>query len=338
MENRIHVHRGIVDTIEIAGLSIPLEQTPSGPIMSVEDQRLAPLAWVVNSALTEGSARGLADALERGSDLIVQGLYATRPEPDDPLVDDARRNWRELSGSDAGEDVYVVGTTFCSNEFVIPRSALKEILTTLKTLHQQTPLAPVPWLFRPYPIYPDPGEGEEEIVRHLESEAEKLESLIKEAAETGDPPQELLATISAKRRFLISGLASAGLLHEAYASNKRYWLVAWRASLVLAYYEAALELLTYSGSSDRKYNIPDAGPEPVEGARVSLDWFRFPQKPPVGFTRFEWLAYCESIFMNISSSNSDEGDVFIHEGQLRYQLYWRKDDGITPALVSAVPL
>lgn len=327
-----------MDTIKIAGLSILLEQTPAGPIMSVEDQRLEPLAWVVNSAIAGGAAAGLADALARGDDLIVQGLYAARPEPDDPLVDEGRQDWLELTGSEAGEDIYTVGTTFCEHEFVIPRPALTEILTGLKRLHRQTPPAPLPWLFRPDPIHPDPGAGEEDIMRELEMVAARLDSLEKEAETTQAPSQERMAAISAKRRFLIADLAAAGLFNEAHADNKRLWLTTWKLPRLLAYFEAALTLRSYFSSADRRRYIPDAGPEPVQGARVSLDWFRFPQQPPRGFNAHQWLGYCESIIMAAADTAGGEGDIFIHEGRLRYRLYWRKDDGITPALVSATPL
>jgi len=326
-----------VDTIKIAGLNILLEQTPAGPIMSVADQRLEPLAWVVNSAITGGAAAGLADALARGDDLIVQGLYAARPEPDDPLVDGARQDWLALTGCEAGEDIYTVGTTFCEQEFVIPRRALAEILSGLKGLHRQTPPAPVPWLFCPDPIHPDPGPGEEDILRGLETDAARLKSLETQAGTTLAASQERLAAVSAKRRFLIADLAAAGLLNEAHADNKRLWLTTWQLPLLLEYFEAALELRLYFSSADRRQFIPEAGPEPVQGARVSLDWFRFPPQPPQGFNAHQWLGYCESIFMAATDTGGGEGDIFIHEGRLRYHLCWRKDDGITAALVSATP-
>jgi hypothetical protein len=327
-----------MDTINIAGLNILLEQTPAGPILSTKDRWLESLAWVVNSAAAGGSAAGLADALERGDDLSVQGLYAMRPEPDDPFVEEAKARWREWTGNDAGDDVYIVGTTFTEHQIVIPRLALIEILTKLKELQQQTPLAPVPWLFCPDPINPDPGKGEEEIMRDLERRAVELDTLEKEKAETDAPSVELVATISAKRRFLLLELNAAGLFHEAHASNKRFWLITWELHTLLGYFEAALKLLAYFSSVDRRRYIPDAGLEPVPGARVSVDWYRIPGDSPEGFRPEQWLGYCESILMTATSTEGGEGDIFVHQGKLRFQLYWRKDDGITPALVSATLL
>ena len=327
-----------MDTIKIAGLNIVLEQTPSGPILSTKDRWLEPLAWVVNSAAAGGSAAGLADALERGDDLSVQGLFAMRPEPGDPFVEEAKARWREWTGNDAGDDIYVVGTTFTDHEVAIPRLALIEILTKLKELQQQTTLAPVPWLFRPDPIFPDPGKGEEEIMRDLEKRAIELDTLEKEAAETDTPSVELAATISAKRRFLLLEVNAAGLFHESHASSKRAWLTTWELLTLLGYFEAALELLAYFCSVERRRYIPDAGPEPVLGSRVSVDWYRIPKDPPEGFRPEQWLGYCESIFMTATNTEGGEGDMFVHEGKLRFQLYWRKDDGITPALVRATQL
>jgi hypothetical protein len=327
-----------MDTIKIGGLNILLVQTPSGPILSVKDHWLEPLAWVVNSALTGGRATGLIDVLERGEDLIEEGLYATRPEPDDPFVEEAKARWREWTGNDADDDIYVVGTTFTDHEVAIPRLALIEILTKLTERQHHTTLPPIPWLFRPNPISPDPGRGEEEIMRDLERRAIELDTLEKKAAETDTSSVELAATISAKRRFLLLDLNSAGLFHESQERSKSVWLTTWQLHTLLGYFEAARKLLAYFSSVDRRRYIPDAGPEPVVGARVSVDWFRVPKNPPEGFRPEQWLGYCESIFMTATSTEGYEGDMFVHEGKLRFQLYWRKDDGITPALVRSTLL
>lgn len=324
-----------MDSINIAGLNLLLEQTPAGPILSTKDRWLEPLAWVVNSAVTDGKAAGLAHALERGGDLSVQGLYAMRPEPGDPFLEEAKVRWREWTGNDAGDDIYVVGTTFTEHQIAIPRLALMEILTKLKELQQQTILATVPWLFRPDPIFPDPGQGEEKLIRDLEKRAIELDKLENEKADTNTPTLELSATIFAKRRFLLLDLNAAGLFHESHASSKRVWLTTWELHTLLGYFEAALKLLAYFSSLDRRSYVPGVGGEPILGARVSVDWFRFAQYSPAGFHPEQWLAYCESILMSATSTEGGEGDIFVHQGDLRFQLYWRKDDGVTPALVSA---
>ncbi len=108
--------------------------------------------------------------------------------------------------------------------------------------------------------------------------------------------------------------------------------------MLLGYYDAALKLLEYFSSADRRRYIPDAVPESILGARVSVDWYRISHDPPEGFLPKQWLGYCESIFISAKNTEGGEGDVFVHHGELRYQLYWRKDDGITPALVSAMQI
>jgi len=324
-------------TINIAGLNILLEETPSGPILSHKDHWLEPLAWVVNSILSWPHARGVIDALERGEGLIVEGLVVTRPEPDDPYVEEAKARWREWTGHDAGEDIYVVTTTFIKHEVVIPRPALVELLNRLYDQRRPAPpLPPAPWLFRVDPIAPIPYEGEEEIMRGLERRAAELDASAKEAAESGSV--ELAATVSARRRFLLLDVNAAGLFHEAHAKSKRVWLDEWGLHTLLGYFEAALKLLAYFASVDRRLYIPGAGPEPVPGARVSVDWYRLDGAPPQGFRPEQWLGYCESILMDAKSTEGGEGEIFVHQGELRYRLRWRKDDGVTPALVSATPL
>jgi FAD/FMN-containing dehydrogenase len=324
-------------TINIAGLDILLEETPSGPVLSNKDQWLEPLAWVVNVILSWPHARGAIDALERGGGLIVQGLFVTRPEPDDPYVEEAKANWREWTGRDAGEDIYVVGTTFIKHEVVIPRPALVELLNRLYEQRRPAPpLPPAPWLFRVNPISRDPCEGEEEIMRGLERRAAELDASAKEAAESESV--DLAATVSARRRFLLLDLNAAGLFHEALERSKRVWLDEWGLHTLLGYFEAALKLVAYFSSADRRLYLPGAGPEPVLGARVSVDWYRLDGAPPRGFRPEQWLGYCESILIDAKSTGGGGGDIFVHHGELRYRLHWRKDDGVTPALVSAAPL
>ncbi|MCG8419054.1 MAG: hypothetical protein MJE77_14050 [Proteobacteria bacterium] len=328
-----------MDSIEIQGLRMLLEKTPTGPILSLADQWLEPLSWVVNSAVTGGIAAGLADALERGDDLFTEGLYAARPEPDDEaFIEDGKKRWREWTGQDAGEDIYVVGTTFSDNAVVIPRLALMEIVTKLKVLHQQAPVRPVPWLFCANPIHPDPGDGEEEILRDLEKRAAELDALVREAAQTDTQNEETRAAISAKRRFLLLDLAAAGLLHEAHETDKRLWLTTWQLPVLLDYFEAALKLRSYFASVDRRAYIENVGVESILGARVSIDWFRLPHPVPEGFRPEQWLGACESFFMHADDLQGGEGEIFVHQNNLYVCLYWRMDDGITPALVSAALL
>lgn len=123
-----------MDTLNIAGLSLVLQPTPHGPLLSTKDGEWEPLTWVINAALT-GNFPQLADALERGADAVVQGLYAVRPNPLDSTAE-AKARWKAATGSDVGDDFYVVGTTFIRDEVVIPRKVLQELLSVLQTLRQ----------------------------------------------------------------------------------------------------------------------------------------------------------------------------------------------------------
>lgn len=121
--------------ITVAGLALPLKPTEAGPLLASDQLFWEPLAHVVNAAVT-GALPQLAERLEYGQDAIVQGLFAARPQPGEDLAE-PRAHWKQWTGTDAGDDVYVVGTTFTPHEVVIPRRALQQILEELTRLREE---------------------------------------------------------------------------------------------------------------------------------------------------------------------------------------------------------
>jgi hypothetical protein len=164
-------------------------------------------------------SRELAESLERGEDAGNQAWYAFKPEPGDDVTEESNR-WRELTGSDPGEDSYLVGTTFTSSAILVPRKALQEMISALQALRQQGTVVSLatqanaqsepgnnnssPDAQLPQPTL-DP-QVDEILLQELEERAVTLDAL-----EQGEQTQEVAATISAKRRFLLLELNEAGL-------------------------------------------------------------------------------------------------------------------------------
>jgi hypothetical protein len=117
------------------GLRLPLRPTAEGPLLATVDTVWEPLGDALNAAVT-GAIPDLAERLERGEDVVLQGMFIARPQPDDNL-DRLSNPWRLWTGTEPGDDVYVVGTTFRQLEVVVPRQALRHILGELLRLRSE---------------------------------------------------------------------------------------------------------------------------------------------------------------------------------------------------------
>lgn len=294
--------------LRAGGVLLPLEQTSGGPIVSTSaDPDLAPLAWVLNAAAT-GMLPDLRAAVEAGDDAVVQGLYATRPDPYEDHSEQVE-TWRRLSGSDPGADTYTVGTTFAGRGLLVPRAALLEMLDALERARFGDAV---------------PAVGSEQL-DELERRAEELDEL------AAAPPRtaEEAGRESAKRRFLLLALDQAGVLGERPPAGLD--------GLLAAYRDAAAELRRYLGSEERRALVPAAEAAGVLGAPVSLDWFRRPSPRPNPLERpFHWLAACEAA-LHAAQIDGDAaaGEVFVRREPAWWAVEWRRDDGVTPALVRA---
>jgi hypothetical protein len=293
----------MTSVLNAGGVQLPLEYAADGPMVSTRaDPDVEPLAWVLNAAVT-GMLPGLRDAVAAGDDEVVQGLFAARP---DPLEDHKRSaaTWRRLSGQDPGDDAYVVGTTFSDHSVLVPRSALLELLDALERLRA----------------------GEDGGLPG--GELDELERRAAELEEVADP-----AAASAKRRFLLLALDQAGVLGERPPDGLD------ERPLLAGYRDAAAELRRYLGSEERRSLVPGAPPSGVLGAAVSLDWFRHPSPRPNPLERpFRWLAAGEAALRAAQlDEHSGTGEVFVRRGGDWWVFDWRRDDGVTAALVRARP-
>lgn len=133
-----------MNNLNIAGLSLALEPTPAGSILSTEVLNFAvkTLAWVVNIIVTSVNEEQFAkvvSTLERGEEYISQGWCIGRPDDPDTLGDytQAKEAWQELTGSPPGEDSYILSMCFIPEEIIIPRKVLLEIIYALRKLRQQ---------------------------------------------------------------------------------------------------------------------------------------------------------------------------------------------------------
>jgi hypothetical protein len=289
--------------LNAGGVRLPLEQAADGPMVSTRaDPDVEPLAWVLNAAVT-GMLPGLREAVAAGKDEVVQGLFAARPDPVESH-EAAAAAWRRLSGREPGDDAYVVGTTFSDRTVLVPRAALLELLDALERLRA----------------------GEDGGLPH--GELDELERRAAELERAADP-----AAASAERRFLLLALDQAGVLGEDPPAG-----VAQRP-LLAGYRDAAAELRRYLASEERRSLVAAPPPPGVLGAPVSLDWFRHPSPRPNPLERpFHWLAAGEAA---LRAAQPDEragaGEVFVRRGPEWWIFDWRRDDGVTPALVGARP-
>ena len=138
-------------------------------------------------------------------------------------------------------------------------------------------------------------------------------------------------TQSAKRRFLLLALDHAGVLGERPPEGL--------GELLAGYRDAAAELRRYLASDERHSLVAGAPPSGVIGAPVSLDWFRHPSPRPNPLERpFRWLASGEAALRaGQLDERSGAGEVFVRRGADWWVFDWRRDDGVTAALVRARP-
>jgi len=164
----------------------------------------------------------------------VVNLAGIRPTLDDD-DEEGRAQWHSLTGSELGEDIYILGTTF-THQVMLPRQTLLEIIQALLKLRAEFPEPPPsPWLFRAEPYDLAPATGEEELVRKLE---ERSVAVKRQAQNNGQAFNE-------QRTKLLRDLEEAGLFSEVYCEEKPYWLEVWGFMTLLDYHRAALTFLSH---------------------------------------------------------------------------------------------
>ncbi|MGB0386988.1 MAG: hypothetical protein ACPGWR_19405 [Ardenticatenaceae bacterium] len=250
--------------LKVNNLSLPLQYTPTGPFLLIKDRFLEPIQWVINSAVSD-EAPQIADLVARGEDVSFLMGHAIRPTPEDDDLDELRALWRELTGSDPGEDVYILGTGFTYHEVVMPRQTLLEIIQTLKKLRAEFPEPPpAPWLFQRIPFDLGVEDGEKELVCELEERAAIFKRLLEQE-------QTALAVIPSE---LLRDFSAAGLFSEAYFKRKKILLELWSCPTLLTYHKAAIAFLNHFRSQLEQVIppvTPGAPPLPVLSASIWVD-------------------------------------------------------------------
>jgi len=264
--------------LKVNNLSLPLTYLPTGPVLSIEKGFFDPIAWIVNPAVT-GEEPQILERVARGEDVLMELRVALRPTAEDDDLDEAKAQWRELTGSDPGEDVYILGTGFTTHEVVLPRQTLLEIIQTLKKLRAEFPEPPFPWLFRLKPYYPIPTEGEKELVQKLEERA-VAEGKLTPQAPTAKSEYKNLENIDCKET-LLSDLEAAGVFNSAYSEKKQHWLQVWHCPTLLTYHKDAMRFLNHFRNHLRPPVAEGVPSSLMLGASISIS----------GFPTFQALAH-----------------------------------------------
>jgi len=292
-----------VDQLVAGGLVLPVKDTGQGPFL-LADGPAGPLARVANAAVT-GELPGLVAALDDGVNARGPGEFAIRPQPDADFTAE-RSAWRALSGSDPGDDTYLVGTTYEPEMLAVPRAVLRAVVSALAARRAAAP-------------------PEQATARELELSAQELDVLTLKAATPQAVAQQHL-----RRRMLLADLAAAGLLAEPVPVGWRTTLSRLNCPALIGYLDAAAALSAYAKSDARRASGL-SGP-----ARVSLDWFRLASPVAPGQDPHEWLARWERVLTDSALGPGPDG-FLLERTDGWYRVEWRRDDGETPVLLRVAP-
>jgi len=192
----------------------------------------------------------------------------------------------------------------------------------------EPPRAPPPPTPEPTP---EPFSVPEAELADLENRARDLDDL-DAAARTEDDR----ATVAARRRILLNDLAHAGIFDEDRGDDKARLLSDLGLMTLAAYRDAAGKLRAYVTSDERLRCLPPVDLKRLHSAPVSLDWFRKGVPTPEGYDPDKWLVELEfGLKMMARHLKGGEGDLYTGGGGRTARLFWRKDDGVTPALLKA---
>jgi hypothetical protein len=134
--------------IKVNNFFLPMKWTPTGPLLSIEDKYLQPIEWIINAAAI-GQIPEFVEMLSQGEEASTEGFFAVPLARNDIEAQD-HVQWRELTGEELGEDVYMVGTIF-THEVVLPRQTLLQIYHALEKKRAEFPEPPLHP--HPYPYH-----------------------------------------------------------------------------------------------------------------------------------------------------------------------------------------
>jgi hypothetical protein len=322
--------------ITAAGLQIPIRDGWGGPQLA-HSKPFEALAWVVNRWI-HGEFPDLLAQIERGEDAddpMNGGFFAAQPYPEDVTLE-RKALWKELTNQDIGDDIVLVGSPMTRDSFLLPRTALAQILrATAKMRAEAAKLPRAPRgapssntthpelhhreLFTQEPTNQPPSEDERVALGDVEDAAVALDAM--EANIKTD--RDRLETIAA-RRTLLEKLEFWGLVDEPRSSEKRAWLEGFRLPTLRDYVDAAIALRAYYRSSARSQYVREPAPQRLIDGSVSLDWFRKPTLTPSGEAGESWLALVERLIQETSPSGNS-GEIFASIGDRKYPILWRRD-------------
>lgn len=322
--------------ITVHGVRIPLKAGPFGPWIDTMSGPLEGLGEAVAVGF-DGLVPDMRESIAKGESACVLEFGFGRPDADDDRSA-ARAVWRTLSGAELGDDVYSVrcpGTPVT----LVPRAFVSELLERLMALKEAEEKPPAPWLFASPPLHYEPAPEEEVWMRMMEEEAQTLDTL---AASPRTP--ETVAREALLRSTFSLGLHMRGITSSVREKAKLHYLRAWNLPILLSYYQAASDLMYYlRGSRERFALVDDAKHlKSIHEAFVALDWYRRPLVTPDGHTPDGWLALCERTLRGAvergtvgAAGPGYEGRLFERTPAGWLSIHWRRDNGITPAIVSA---
>lgn len=296
-------------SLNLAGIELPLMQSPRGPLLSINHPEIEPLSWLINLSV-DGGLQGLQEQIESERNIHYKGIHATL----------------EDSGN------YRLWSDFCTTSITLPPQSILELLSHLRVLRESfqprssgkaarkeveltSPVADQTFdsTVQPRTLRP---------LEELESRAVELDRLVQRERSLENASEE-----SAKRRFLLLDLAASGIF-ELDAE------IPGTLPTLKSYHSTALKVARYLSSEPRRRFNPDATSAPIIGGPVSIDWFRFPSPVPSHLTEDEWLAFLENILVN-GGAHGGEGEIFVPVGVDWWTLHWRCDDAVHPAIVAA---
>jgi hypothetical protein len=351
-EEKQFIHH-LLAQLNLQQLPLRLHSSFVGITLTSENRAIFALVNLINWLFLYRSKEELLEfinVLESQSEIDSQRWWQdeiVRPTSEQ-MNSPAAQLWQQLTGSELGDDIYLIN--WHSEELIVPRRALLEIIYALRELRQKYPS---PWeiwslaqqeelksqpdesgpgLFAEKTKHPYAFDGERHHLSDVEEIIDDLEFWLADEPKTATTEGK----ITAERLTLLIELELSGLLNNQYWQEKLSYLQKWELDKLEDYYKAALKLIAYANSSERQQAIPNAEPLPIRGGAISLDWFRQPLPLPSGLTDFEWLAMCEAGWLRLNPKPRTR--FYLNYNHRRYIILLRNEDGRTIALYSYVSL
>lgn len=340
-------------SLHIEGVDFPLEISASGVRLAIVAPALDALQLVLARLSKVGVPQHERDCFARGEDFAVPNLSARRSAAgaaNAADAGDAIANWRAFAGREPGDDFYLVSASFASHPIAVPRTTMIQLIAELWPLCEgvrnglvEPALAPPPEAAAaPASTAPAgaPAQPGEAVLRDLEDTALLLDQLDPEdTLRSGLPSEALDALTAARRRTVLLGLRTAGLLNPdpAALAALRTRLGALQLSTLARYLDAAAALRVYLSSAARAELLP-AGSDDLLQSAVSLDWFRKASPPgPAPLSPDRWLALCEAAFLRARPAGPLAGRTYTKIDGVGAWLYYRSDLGPHLSLWRALP-